>query len=209
MAYNPIVPPWPQCLNLNSYIRGYSDAEILCWVIDQLNVLNDRVNGISDAILADAKAYTDEQIQGFKDQFQALTEQVYKALGQLETENAQFEKYVTDSINAMNAKVDSFTQTVESEVQSMRAYTDNAINENNGYILEQISSQLIGIKVINYFTGEPITIQDMFDLLAQYHLSAPLTYLQLNGRNKTYAELSALDVTYSDLISNAANVVPA
>ena len=89
----------------------------------------------------------------------------------------------------------------------MQVYTDLAINSNNEYILKQIESQLIGIKVINFFTGQKVTIQQMFDTLAQYHLEDPMTYNQYAGKEVTYTQLAALSITYSQLINNGNNLV--
>ena len=47
----------------------------------------------------------------------------------------------------------------------------------------------------------------MFDTLAQLHMTDSLTYSQLTGKGKTYAQLSALQITYFNLINHGASLV--
>lgn len=179
----------------------------LNWILEELNKMDKRLDGIIGDAVAQANAYTDKQLQTFKDDFADLTAQVYKAMNDLEQQQATFIAQVTASINAINSKVDKLESDLQAGINAMQAYTDLAIESNNEYILQQIESQLIGIKVINFFTGEKVTIQQMFDILAQYHLEDAMTYNQFAGKEVTYNQLAALSITYSQLINNGNNLV--
>ena len=47
-----------------------------------------------------------------------------------------------------------------------------------------------------------MTPQQMFDYLCMFHLTNPLTYTQAALKGKTYNEVIALNLTYTDIIVN-------
>ena len=55
------------------------------------------------------------------------------------------------------------------------------------------------IKVINYFTGEQVSIQDMFNYLAGLHLTDAIDYDTMALRAKTYTEFANMNMTYTNL----------
>lgn len=203
-----IVPPWPSCVNLTTWVQGMSDYEIICWIVQQLNLVNDRITGMIDEAVKQANAYTDEQLQSFRNEFSALENGIYAAMGQLSDQQQQFINTATQQINAINERVDQLSSEIEAAVNGMRAYTDQAILDNNEALYKYIEDAFIDIHVVDYFTGNSVTIQQMFDKLAQFHLKNSLTYNQFAAKNVTYAELSALNATYADLISNAGGLIP-
>ena len=205
---SPIVPPWPSCVNLTTWVQGMSDYEIICWIVQQLNLVNDRISGMIDEAVKQANAYTDEQLQSFRNDFSALENDIYTAMGQLSNQQQQFINTATQQINAIKERVDGLSSEIEAAVNGMRAYTDQAILDNNEAIYKYIEDSFIDIHVIDYFTGNSVTIQQMFDKLAQFHLSNPLTYSQIAGREVTYNEISVLNITYTEMITNAGGVLP-
>ena len=62
--------------------------------------------------------------------------------------------------------------------------------------------------VINYITGDTMTVQEMFDYLCTFHLTNPLTYTQLALKAIDYSSLAALNLTYSDIIVNGNILIP-
>lgn len=208
MNNSPIVPPWPSCVNLTTWVQGMSDYEIICWIVQQLNRVNDRITGLVDEAVEQANAYTDEQLQSFRNEFNALENDIYAAMGQLSDQQQQFINTATQQINAINERVDGLSSELEAAVNGMRTYTDQAILDNNELLYKYIEDSFIDIHVIDYFTGLSVTIQQMFDKLAQFHLQNPLTYNQIAGREVTYNEISALNITYTEMITNAGGVLP-
>ena len=86
--------------------------------------------------------------------------------------------------------------------------TDLQIQRNNEYIFREIEDNLLAnISVINYFTGERMTIQDMFNYLASLHLQNAITYNGLRDKNLTYAELIAKSITYTELVKNGGTLL--
>ena len=179
----------------------------LDWILQELNNMDARLNGIIGDAVKQANAYTDQQLKDFKDDFSNLQQQIYTAMDQLQQQQTTFISQVTACINAINSKVDKLESDLQAGIDAMQVYTDLAINSNNEYILKQIESQLIGIQVINFFTGQKVTIQQMLDTLAQYHLEDAMTYNQYAGKEVTYTQLAALSITYAQLINNGNNLV--
>lgn len=188
--------PWTNLHELN-----------LDWILQELKNMDARLDGIIGDAVKQANAYTDQQLKDFKDDFSNLQQQIYTAMDQLGQQQTTFISQVNASIDAINSKVDKLESDLQASIDSMQVYTDLAIKSNNDYILKQIGSQLIGIQVINFFTGQKVTIQEMFDVLAQYHLEDAMTYNQFAGKEVTYTQLAALSITYSQLIKNGNNLV--
>ena len=114
-----------------------------------------------------------------------------------------------DAVNAQIADLERrFTQlinTVNALVNDAKLYSD--IQNENLYnrIADDVGSGKIAVgqaKVINYITGEIMTPQQMFDYLCMFHLTNPLTYTQAALKGKTYNEVIALNLTYTDIIVN-------
>ena len=179
----------------------------LDWILQELNNMDARLDGIIGDAVKQANAYTDQQLKDFKDDFSNRQQQIYTAMDQLQQQQTTFISQVNASIDAINSKVDKLESDLQAGIDSMQVYTDLAIDSNNEYILKQIENQLIGIQVINYFTGQKVTIQQMFDILAQYHLEDAMTYNQYAGKEVTYTQLATLSITYSQLINNGNNLV--
>lgn len=209
MPYGPFPHGWPY--------SNFHDLN-LDWILQKIREYEVRLDGIVDEAVAQANAYTDQQIAQFRNDFNDLVAQVEQevadmlstvddAIDRLTKEQQAFIETATTQINAINERVDSLEESISASVDGMREYTNQAILDNNQMLFDYIESSLIDVHVVNYFTGQEVTIQEMFDILAQFHLQNPLTYNQFAGKNVTYSALSALNVTYADLISNAGGLI--
>lgn len=190
----------------------------LDWILQKIKEYEGRLDGIVEEAVARANAYTDQQIAQFKTEFDELVVQVEQevadmlsavdnAIDRLTKEQQDFIETATTQINAINERVDTLEESISASVVGMRAYTNQAIRDNNQMLFDYIESAVIDVHVVDYFTGQEVTIQEMFDKLAQFHLQNPLTYRQFAGKEVTYAELSALNTTYAGLISNAGGLI--
>ena len=209
MPYGPFQHGWPY--------SNFHDLN-LDWILQKIKEYEARLDRIVEEAVAQANSYTDQQIAQFRTEFDNLVVQVEQevenmlstvdnAIDRLTHEQQDFIETATTQINAINERVDSLEESISASVDGMRAYTNQAIQDNNEMLFDYIESSLIDVHVVNYVTGRKVTIQEMFDSLAQFHLQNPLTYNQLAGKEVTYAELSALNATYSKLISDAGSIV--
>ena len=156
-------------------------------------------------------------------------EAIQQALDDMRAEIAKFETQIQKQYNALDEKYQKLYEELNNSIleladttaasleeldtkiynlgESLKDIIDLKIEENNEYIFESIASEIIGIKVLNYFTGEKVTVQEMFDYLAQLHAMDGITVTELITRQKTVNELIALKFTYTQLAQNGKNII--
>ena len=91
---------------------------------------------------------------------------------------------------------------------SLSGFPKFTILFNNEYIVEQTTKALSTVTVLNYFTGERISIQDMFDYLAQFHLQNAITYEQIESRQKTVDFIVGLNKQVTEFVLNGGSLIP-
>lgn len=179
----------------------------LDWILSKIRELEARIENITEDILALAKAYTDEQIAIVQGNIDTLAADV----------NA-FKITINDKVDTLNAetvaRLDALDQNVidlytyvDNQIVIANARTDQAIENAKNDIYEHMMQELGRIKVINYFTGDLISVQEMFNYLATLHATDGITYTQLDGRNKTYSALAALNLTYTDIVMHGNTLI--
>lgn len=156
-------------------------------------------------------------------------EAIQQALDDMRAEIAKFEAQIQKQYNALDEKYQKLYEELNTSIldladttaasleeldtkiynlgESLKDIMDLKIEENNEYIFESIASEIIGIKVLNYFTGEKVTVQEMFDYLAQLHAADGITVTELITRQKTVNELITLKFTYTQLAQNGKNII--
>jgi hypothetical protein len=156
-------------------------------------------------------------------------EAIQQALDDMRAEIAKFETQIQKQYNELDGKYQALYEELNNSIidladttaasleelntkiynlgESLKDIMDLKIEENNEYIFESIASEIIGIKVLNYFTGEKVTVQEMFDYLAQLHAADGITVTELITRQKTVDELIALKFTYTQLAQNGKNII--
>lgn len=180
----------------------------LDWILGKLNEFQARLDGSIDAAVQQANAYTDEQLATFKTDFASLKAEIYQALAELEQSNQQFTEYINAKVSDLEAQIILLENNITANLDAAKAYTDAEIETNNDYLLDQISQQLIGLQVINFFTGEKVTVQEMFDYLAMFHAEKSITYDELAARNVTNDTLVGLAITYTQIVTDGKNLIP-
>lgn len=156
-------------------------------------------------------------------------EAIQQALDDMRAEIAKFETQIQKQYNELDGKYQALYEELNNSIleladttaasleeldtkiynlgESLKDIMDLKIEENNEYIFESIASEIIGIKVLNYFTGEKVTVQEMFDYLAQLHAMDGITVTELITRQKTVNDLIALKFTYTQLAQNGKNII--
>lgn len=186
----------------------------LDWVIAKLQELDQKVDNIQLTITNEIKDYVDEQINNF----------VTGQLADMQNEIDQLERDFAAFTAQSDYKYDQFIFTVNAQIQLMRseiataksqfedmikganAYTDASISNAEERIYKNLSTELAKIKVLNFFTGDYVTVQEMFDTLARLHVTAGLTYTEIAARNNTFTDVEAYKRTYIDCTIYAADI---
>ena len=197
--YTPILPfTYDDCL---SYL------ETLYQFSEKLNEIIDRCNEIVDIGLAEAKAYTDAKIAEQTEYVESAVQEVERLKSVIEAENAQMVAEMNAKMDIMFSRMADFEAEMRADVASANAYTDLAIAQNNEYIIDQLANLLGDIKVVNYFTGNRISIQGMFDFLAQLHTENSINYADLALRECDYDTLRDYHMTYTQLVMNGGSII--
>lgn len=168
-----------------------------------------------EEVIAEVNAIDQEAIQQALDDMRA---EIAKFEAQIQKQyNALDEKYqklyeelnnsIIDLADTTAATLEELDKKIYNLGESLKDIMDLKIEENNEYIFESIASEIIGIKVLNYFTGEKVTVQEMFDYLAQLHAADGITVTELITRQKTVDELIVLKFTYTQLAQNGKNII--
>ena len=179
----------------------YSDFHELNldWIISEMKTLQDQMDGLLEEAIrqatANAIAYIDVKLADIQARFNEV-------LLHFNTLSAE--------VSALNATVEAFTRNFNSQIDALKTYIDDGLHaqtlqtqlliaQNNEYLLAEMEQYLTQIKVINYFTGERVTIQDMFNYLATLHLNDAIDYDTMAYRALTYSYLASLNINYTNL----------
>ena len=180
----------------------------LDWLLAQMKALekhvDDTYQNLYDTLSHDLKEYIDDEIASVLSEFTILKAEFATLSAQFTQLNNVFDAYeaeINGKINALNARITA-------EIQGVNDRTDILIASNNEFILEHMSEELRNLQVINFFTGDLITVQDMFNYLANLHLTDGIAYNQITARGYTYGSIEALGLTYSDIIMHGNTLLP-
>lgn len=189
------------------YDDSLSYLEVLSRVTFKLNEVITEVNNFGEEIFTTTKNYTDTKIAT---EITILKKDLDDFKNELETQQSSFEGNVNGAISNINSRIEEFNRTIEANYVAMQAYTTNAIQRNNEYIFDRIGQGLLDIRVINIFTGEKVTIQDMFNYLAQFHLTNAITVSRIGTLQRTvntvisYGTIDGYNCT--DIVTNGFTV---
>lgn len=180
----------------------------LDWLIAQMKALEEHVDNtyqeLYNELSHDLKGYIDDEIASILSEFTTLKAQFIILQQQFTDLKNVFDAYeleINDKIVALNLRITN-------EIQGVNDRTDVLIASNNQFLLDTMSEHLRNMTVINFFTGEETTIQNMFNYLANLHLSDGIAYNQITARGYTYGSIAALNLTYSDIIMHGNTLLP-
>lgn len=196
---NPNYWPWSQKVLPLTYDESLSYYEVLCKLRDYINEMGKRLDDYGEQVLAASKAYTDGEIA-------KSVQQYNQALQQLTNDYNEFADNVTGALKGFQNQMDSNFQRQDNEIAGGRAYTDTRISQNNEWLLEQISKQLISVTVLNPFTGERVSIQDMIDYLSSLHMTEAITIAGIGAAQRTVNKVISYNATCTQLVNNGKNI---
>lgn len=188
----------------------YSDFHELNldWILETVSNVEKRVDGIKDEFLGESNEYTDDKFKEFKNDLVELESELNVVVGELQEQYSEFTGVINAKIQFIQNDINALNQKIDAEIMGANEYTNQAIIQNNVSLIEKLSETLGSLLVINFFTGEKITIQTMFDTLAKLHIQNPLTYDGYAEKNITNLNLSLLNITYKDLVMNGTQLIP-
>lgn len=194
--FNPVLP--------TTFSNSLSYLEMVSKLYDKLMEVIQEVNDIDQDAIQEALDEMREEIASFRIEIEAQYEELDEKYQGL---YAELNNSIIELADTTAASLEELDTKIHNLGESLKDIMDLKIEENNEYIFNTIGSEIIGIKVLNYFTGEKVTIQEMFDYLAQLHATDGITVTELITLQKTVEQLIALNVTYQQIAMNGKNVI--
>ena len=180
----------------------------LDWLLAQMKALekhvDDTYQNLYDTLSQDLKAYVDEEIASVLAEFTVLKAEFVNLSQQFTQLTNVFNAYEAE----INSKINDINARITAEIQGVNDRTDILIASNNEFLIEHMSEELRNLKVINFFNGQLVTVQDMFNYLANLHLTDGIAYNQITARGYTYGSIETLGLTYSDIINHGNTLLP-
>ena len=180
------------------HTRNY-DSD-LGFLIRRYKELIEKVDSLSEEILRQRKDYTDAQLANYQRQINAL-------INQIEADFTAFVSTVNNTMDIMRREIAASQTYIDAKIAGVNSRTDLMFEQYDAQIKEYIAEQVIEVKVLNYFTGEYVTVQDMLNYLSQFHLDDAISVNDLIAANNTYNTLIAYGMTYTDLAVNGGNII--
>ena len=171
------------------------------WLLNKMKELDGRLDGILEEALKLTKEYVDTRLS----EYQAQIVQIRKEIQAVSDRTDELSAEMVQQVMRLEGLISDAEREAETLFIIANNRTDLQIERNNEYIFREIEDNILAnISVINYFTGERVTVQNMFDYLASLHLENAITYNGLRDKNMTYTELKAKSITYTELVKNGA-----
>lgn len=175
----------------------------LDWILQKMRDLQAQMDELVQKAIDEAKEYAkeyiDEQLGQIEQDFADLQQNFNTLNNQYHSDFNTLSNIVNNFIINTTATVNDLKQYIDDSLTAQDLKMNLLIQQNNEYLLREMESYLNQIKVINYFTGEKVTIQDMFNYLAGLHLNDSIDYDTMAQRAKTYTYLATLNITYTNL----------
>ena len=174
------------------------------WLLNKMKELDGRLDGILEEALKLTKEYVDTRLS----EYQAQIAQIRKEIQAVSDRTVELSAEMVQQVMRLEGLISDAERKAESLFIIANNRTDLQIERNNEYIFREIEDNILAnITVINYFTGERVTVQNMFNYLASLHLENAITYNGLRDKNLTYTELINKRITYTELVKNGATVL--
>lgn len=191
-----------------TYSDSLSYYEEVCRLVNKINELVEALNNISIDILQQANSYTDTQIDSARTEFDNKVKEIEELERRLGEQYYEFTNVVNARIQFISNEVNRVDNKIDDEIIGANEYTNQAIKNNNEFLIEELSKNVRNFTVINFFTGEKVTVQNMFDTLAQLHIQSPMTYDIYANKNISYSNLSLLNIDYTELVMKGNELIP-
>ena len=175
----------------------------LDWVLKEVKRVSEAVDKWSTEVLDAAKTYTDVKVAAEAERANQANLELKQTV---ETAIRDFQNVVNGAISGFQEQMRQQDIEIEANLAAARSYTNSQIAQNNEFLMDEISKGLIDLKVLNLFTGKYVTVQEMFDYLATFHLTGAISVAQINNAQRTVNTVVGYNATCSDIVINGYHI---
>lgn len=191
----------------------------LDWIIEKINKVDLDINNIearaTEAAIKASKEYIDEELarvladfENVKAEVRALESRFDTVVSDLQAQYNDFIRVVNAQIALQSQRIDALREELNADIIGVNARTDLAIQQNNDYIFSVIEEHIAEeIKVINFFTGERVTIQNMFNYLALLHVDDGATIQDIVDAQKTVTQIVNINASCTDWVLHGKTLI--
>lgn len=180
----------------------------LDWVIAKIKEVDSTLSGIEEKCIKASLDAVEPVIEQAMQDFEGLKVEVQNLERAVEQQGIELETRYQQLLADVDLRIANLQNYINEQLHNAELRTNVLIQENNDYIINVLSQQLQeNLKVRNFFTGALVTIQNMFDYLAQLHADDSITYDELVDAANTYTEFAAYNMTYEDLIAHGGSII--
>ena len=170
------------------------------YLLKRLKDVEKKLDTIKEDIESEVLAWVQTQLEPYERQLNNLITEVQNLERSTEETLAQYDTRINNFINQINAQIVEIRTELVNSINAVNALTDLKIEQNNIYLLNEITENVGNLfMVLNPFTGEMVTIQDMVDYLSAFHINDAIDYDTMATRALTYTQVDALNISYTDL----------
>lgn len=175
----------------------------LDWMLKEVKRVSEAVDKWSTEVLDAAKTYTDVKVAAEAERANQANLELKQTV---ETAIRDFQNAVNGAISGFQEQMRQQDIEIEANLAAARGYTNAQIAQNNEYLMDEISKGLIDLKVLNLFTGKYVTVQEMFDYLATFHLTGAISVAQINNAQRTVNTVVGYNATCTDIVINGYHI---
>ncbi len=180
----------------------------LDWLLNEVSQIEHRIDELHDLLkeelTTELKAYVDSEIASLENAFSELSNK----FNVLDLHVTELDNAFSNFTAYVNNEIAGFKRYVDDQITSTNLRTDLMIASNNQFLIETMAEQLRNMTVLNFFNGEYVTVQDMFNTLAKLHLNDAIAYNVITSRGYTYGSIEALNLTYGDIVNHGNTLLP-
>ena len=175
----------------------------LDWVLKEVKRVSEAVDKWSTEVLDAAKTYTDVKVVAEAERANQANLELKQTV---ETAIRDFQNVVNGALSGFQEQLKQQDAEIDANLVAARGYTNAQIAQNNEFLMDEISKGLIDLKVLNLFTGKYVTVQEMFDYLATFHLTGAISVAQINNAQRTVNTVVGYNATCSDIVINGYHI---
>ena len=171
----------------------------LDWVLKEVKRVSEAVDKWSTEVLDAAKTYTDVKVAAEAERANQANLELKQTV---ETAIRDFQNVVHGALTGFQEQLKQQDAEIDANLVAARGYTNAQIAQNNEFLMDEISKGLIDLKVLNLFTGKYVTVQEMFDYLATFHLTGAISIAQIGNAQRTVNTVVGYNATCTDIVIN-------